>query len=172
LEALLTEGTMVEQMETNTIAEEVQEQLRKDIAWFLQDWKLKKLNDEEWTALLRVYPERYWGFVCEVISVAREELPTNDVKPQGIELGISEAAVRTLCRNRKIEHRREGTRGRDRSGTILIERRVIEAYNAQRRRLKPGARFSSLARAVLSVPFPPSQRNFAQSQAAIWESSK
>jgi hypothetical protein len=29
-----------------------------------------------------------------------------------IELGISEAAVRTLCKSRRIEHKREGTRGR------------------------------------------------------------
>jgi len=50
-----------------------------------------------------------------------------------IELGISEAGVRTLCQNRKIEHKREGTRGRGGKGTILIERKVIEAYNAQQR---------------------------------------
>ena len=50
-----------------------------------------------------------------------------------IELGISEAAVRTLCRNRKIEHKREGTRGRGGKGTILIERKVIDAYNSQQR---------------------------------------
>ena len=55
------------------------------------------------------------------------------IRQAAIELGISEAAVRTLCRNRKIEHKREGTRGRGGKGTILIERKVIESYNAQNR---------------------------------------
>jgi hypothetical protein len=55
------------------------------------------------------------------------------VPEAAIELGISEAAVRTLCNNRKIEHKREGTRGRGGKGTILIERSVIERHNAIQR---------------------------------------
>jgi len=86
------------QMEMNAVTEEVQEHLRKKSEWFVRDWKLKKLNDEEWTALLRVYPERYWGFVREVMSVAREGLPTNDVKPQGTLCGQVRADIDWLLK--------------------------------------------------------------------------
>ena len=83
------------------------------------------------------------------------------VPQAALELDISEAAVRTLCRNHKIEHKREGTRGRGRNGTILIERRVIEAYNAKRRQLTPRDRIASLARAALSVLLVTHQGNIA-----------
>jgi hypothetical protein len=50
-----------------------------------------------------------------------------------IELGVSEATLRTWCNARppRIEHKREGTRGRKKLGTILIDRAVIEAHNAK-----------------------------------------
>jgi hypothetical protein len=57
------------------------------------------------------------------------------------ELGISENSLRTMCNGvpPRIEHKREGTRGRSGKGTILIERSVIEAHNAKRRFTAPEA---------------------------------
>jgi excisionase family DNA binding protein len=49
------------------------------------------------------------------------------------QLGVSEATLRTWCKAHKIEHKREGTRGRGGHGTILIEQAVIEAHNAEQR---------------------------------------
>jgi hypothetical protein len=85
-------------MEMNAVTKEVQEELRKVVVWFLRDWKLKKLNDEEWTAILHIYPERYWGFVREVVSVAHEECHTNDVRPQGMLLGQVRADIDWLLK--------------------------------------------------------------------------
>jgi len=57
-----------------------------------------------------------------------------NVPEAAIELGVSEEVVRRMCNARppKIEHKREGTRGRGKLGTILIDRAVIEAHNAKR----------------------------------------
>jgi hypothetical protein len=51
------------------------------------------------------------------------------------ELGISKSTLRSWCNEKppRIEHKREGTRGRGGKGTILIERAVIDAHNNRRR---------------------------------------
>lgn len=45
-------------------------------------------------------------------------------------LGVSATTIREWCKARKIEHKREGERGRGKLGAILIEQRIIDAHNA------------------------------------------
>lgn len=49
------------------------------------------------------------------------------------ELGVSQRVLRGWCNTYppKIEHKREGSRGRGGAGTILIERAVVDAHNAR-----------------------------------------
>jgi hypothetical protein len=79
---------MIGELEVNAIAKAGQDKLRGNIETFLRKLGLEKLAEEEWVAILRVYPKRYWGFMGELMSDAREEFPDTEVEPQG-----------TLCGN-------------------------------------------------------------------------
>src|SRR5688572_17020718 len=79
---------MIGELEVNAIVKAGQDKLRGNIETFLRKLGLEKLAEEEWVAILRVYPKRYWSYMKELMSDAREEFPDTEVEPQG-----------TLCGN-------------------------------------------------------------------------
>jgi hypothetical protein len=77
-------------------------------------------------------PDAVRVLLADAISACEPKVPKAilTVPEAAIELRMSEDAVRDKCSNHEIEHRREGTRGRGRKGTILIPRHAIDAYIA------------------------------------------
>ena len=82
---------MIEQAElmVDAIAEVALEKLRSHVEELLRKLELAPLTNEEWLAIVDVYPTRYWNFLSTLISEARR-----DHLPAGSEPGVLRGALR------------------------------------------------------------------------------